>query len=66
MRTVAEAVTEMVAGGRGSKLKKKKHAGGAAERRERPMVALGARLVVVLASCGEGDGGKTSDEGGGG
>jgi len=29
-------------------------------------VALGGRLVVVLASCGEGDCGKTGDEGGGG
>jgi hypothetical protein len=63
---VAEAMTEMVAGGRGSKLKNKKRAGGAAERRERPTVALGGQLVVVLASCGEGDGGNTGDKGGGG
>jgi len=63
---VAEVVTEMVAGGRGSKLKKQKRAGGAVERRERPTVALGGRLVIVLASCGDGDGGKTGDEGGGG
>jgi len=30
------------------------------------MVALGGRLVVVLASCGGADGGKTGDESGGG
>jgi hypothetical protein len=29
-------------------------------------VALGGQLVIVLASCGEGYGGKTGDEGGGG
>jgi hypothetical protein len=29
-------------------------------------VALGGRLVVVLASCGVVDGGKTGEEGGGG
>jgi hypothetical protein len=40
--------------------------GGAAERREKLMVALGGRLVVMLASCGGADGGKTGDECGGG
>jgi len=29
-------------------------------------VALGGRLVVMLASCGGADGGKTGDECGGG
>ena len=61
-------MTEMVAGNRGSKrrIRKKKHAGGAGERREKPTVALSGRLVVVFTSCGEGDVGKTGDEGGGG
>ena len=35
MKTVAEAVTEMVAGGRGSKLKKKKNAREGLQRGER-------------------------------
>jgi hypothetical protein len=66
VRTVAEAVAEMVTNGRGSKLKKKKRARGAKETREKSTVAHGGRLVVVLAFCGEGDGWKTGDEGGGG
>jgi len=48
------------------KQKKRKKMGGAAEKREKPTVALGVRLVVMLASCGGADGGKTGDEGGGG
>jgi len=48
------------------KQKKRKKTGGAAEKREKPTVALGVRLVVMLASYGGADGGKTGDEGGGG
>jgi len=49
-------VEELAVGGRGSKRR----------RREKPTVALGVRLVVMLASYGGADGGKTGDEGGDG
>ena len=62
MRTVVEAMARMVAVEEAEE-EEEENRKGCREERERFTVALGGRL---MASYGGADGGKTSDEGGGG